>query len=216
MKKEITSEIKVGALAIAALMILIIIFFRMGNFDFTKKGYNIKVLFNFASGIMKNAPVRLLGVEVGRVEGIDIQYNDETKIILTLRLGESTKLRMDAKAYVSALGLMGEKYIELKPGSNKAPLLQPGSTIVGEDPFQMESFTRKSEEIMEKLSKALTDVRSLTTNMDGMVTENRDQVQKILENVEETTASLKALSGDLKNNPWKIMTKPRDWKKKME
>ncbi len=215
MKKNLTNEIKVGIMVVASLLVLLILFYKMGNFDFTKKGYRVGVLFNFAGGIAKNAPVRLLGVEVGKVEGIDLQYADETEVLLTLWIDQATKLRMDAKAYVSALGLMGEKYIELNPGSSKVPLLQPGSTIVGEDPFQMETFTQRSSEIMEKLSKALTDIRSLTTNVDGMVTENRDGVQKILQNVEETTQNLKDLSGDLKKNPWKIITKPRDWKKKM-
>ena len=135
-------------------------------------------------------------------------------MLLTVWLDQSSKLKMDSKAYVSALGLMGEKYIEINPGSADAPYLEPGSTIIGEDPFQMETFTKKSEEIMEKLSKALTDIRSLTTNVDGMVAENRDDVQKILENVEETTLNLKDLSSDLKRNPWKIITKPKDWKKK--
>lgn len=208
--KNLTNELKVGIMVLASLLILGVLFFKMGNFDFTKSGYQVNVLFNFAGGIAKNAPVRLLGVEVGKVESIDLQYGDETKVLLTLWLDESVKIRMDAKAYVSALGLMGEKYIELNPGSDKAPFLQPGSTIVGEDPFQMETFTEKSEEIMEKLSKALTDVRSLTTNVDGMVTENRDQVHKILANVEETTENLKELSGDLKKNPWKIIWKTKE------
>lgn len=215
MKKNLTNEIKVGIMIVASILILFILFFKMGNFDFTKKGYNIKVLFNFAGGIAKNAPVRLLGVEIGKVENIDLQYDDETKVLLTLWLGESAELKMDSRAYVSALGLMGEKYIEINPGSKNAPPLQPGSTIVGEDPFQMETFTKRGEEIMSKLSSALTDIQSLAANVDGMVMENQDEVQEILRNVEETTANLKDLSSDLRENPWKIITKPRDWKKKM-
>jgi phospholipid/cholesterol/gamma-HCH transport system substrate-binding protein len=187
----------------------------MGNLDFTKRGYNVNVLFNFAGGIADNAPVRLLGVEVGKVEKVDLQYGEETKVILTLWLDESTELKTDSKAYVSALGLMGEKYIEINPGSKDAPLLEPGSTIIGEDPFQMEAFTKKGEELMAELSDALTNIKSLTKNVDGMVTENKDEVNEILKNVETTTANLKELSTDLKQNPWKIITKPRDWKKRM-
>lgn len=213
--KNLTSEIKVGTMVIVSILVLAILFYKMGNFDFTKKSYQVKVLFNFAGGIARNAPVRLLGVEIGKVDRIDLQYGDETKVLLTLSLDQATKLRADAMAYVSALGLMGEKYIELNPGSNDAPLLQPGSTITGEDPFQMETFTKKGEEIMEKLSKALTDIRSLTTNVDGMVADNRDEIHEILSNVEATTKNLKGLSADLKKNPWKLITKPKDWKKRM-
>ena len=191
--KKFTNEIKVGTMVLVSILVLAIFLYKMGKLDFHKEGYNIHVLFNFAGGIAKNAPVRLLGVEIGKVEKIDLQYGEETKVLLTLWLDESTELKLGAKAYVSALGLMGEKYIELNPGSNNAPVLQPGSTIIGEDPFQMEAFTEKSEEIMENLSKALTNIRSLTTNVDGMVTENRDEINKILANVEESTDNLKDL-----------------------
>lgn len=213
--KNVTNEIKVGVMVIASVIVLLVLFYKMGNFDFTKEGYQVNVSFGFAGGIAKNAPVRLLGVEVGKVEKIDLQYGEETKVLLTLWLDEAAQLKMDAKAHVSSLGLMGEKYIELNPGSAKTPPLQPGSVIVGEDPFQMETFTKSSGEIIEKLSKALTDIRSLTTNVDGMVTDNRDEIQKILVNVECTTDNLKELSGDLKRNPWKILTKPRDWRERM-
>jgi len=215
MNKNITNEIKVGIAVVVSLLLLLTLFYKMGNFDFTKKGYSVNVLFNFAGGISKNAPVRLLGVEVGKIEAIELQYDEETKVLVKLHIDENTELRMDAKAYVSALGLMGEKYIELNPGTGSAPLLEAGSIIIGQDPFQMESITEKSEEIMENLSKALTDIRSLTTNVDGMVTENRDEVQKILENVETTSSNLKELSEDIKKHPWKVLTKPPNWKKKM-
>ncbi|NQT06901.1 MAG: MCE family protein [Candidatus Omnitrophica bacterium] len=215
MNKNITNEIKVGIAVVVSLLLLLTLFYKMGNFDFTKKGYSVNVLFNFAGGISKNAPVRLLGVEVGKIEAIELQYDEETKVLVKLHIDENTELRMDAKAYVSALGLMGEKYIELNPGTGSAPLLEAGSIIIGQDPFQMESITEKSEDIMENLSKALTDIRLLTTNVDGMVTENRDEVQKILENVETTSSNLKELSEDIKKHPWKVLTKPPNWKKKM-
>jgi len=214
-RKKMKNEVKVGMMVIASIAVLLVLFYKMGNFDFAKKTYSVDVLFDFAGGIAKNAPVRVLGVEVGKVDSIDLKYDDETKVLISLSLDETTELKIDAKAYVSSLGLMGEKYIELIPGSAKAPLLEHDSTIIGEDPFQMETFTKKSDEIMEKLSKALTDIRSLTTNVDGMVTENREGVNSILKNVEVTTANLKELSTDLKSNPWKLITKPRDWKKKM-
>jgi len=208
MKKTVTNQIKVGMVVVISIGILLGLFFKMGNFDFTKKGYNINVVFNFAGGIATNAPVRLLGVEVGQVEEISIQYGEETKVLIKLWLDDSTKLTEDAIAYVSALGLMGEKYIEIKPGSNKAPILMPDSTIAGEDPFQIEAFTEKGEKLLDDLAVALKGIN-------GIVDENQDELKSIMENVEVTTANLKELSGDLKKNPWKILTKPRDWKEKL-
>lgn len=214
--KRLLGGLKVEITIIVSLLVLVTLLYKMGTPEFTKKDYKINVLFNFAGGITKNAPVRVLGVEAGKVEQVSLLYNDETKVLVALALDPAVKLRMDAKAYISSLTIMDDKkYIELEPGSNKAPLLEPGSSITGEDPFRMEVFTGKSDVIMEKLGKALTDVRSLTTNVDGIVTENRADVQSILKNLEATTENLKDLSTDIKSNPWKLMMKPKDWKQKL-
>ncbi len=214
-KEQLTKEIKVGMLVLVSILVLVLFFFKMGKFDFTKKGYNIGVTFNYAGGIAENSPVRLLGIKIGKVEKIDIKYGDETKVHLTLWVDQSAKLKTDARASVSALGIMGEKHIELNPGSNSAPALAEGGTIVGDDPFQMEALTKNGQELMTDLRATLVNIKSLAANIDSMVLENRDEIKKIMQNVEITTDHLKELSSDLKNNPWKIITKPKDWKSRL-
>ena len=217
MKKELTKEIKVGMMVVVAILILLAFFFKMGKFDFSKKGYEIKAVFDFASGITKNAMVRVLGVEVGKVEKVDLEFGEQTKVLLTLWVDQSAKLKADSKAIITTSGLMGGSHIELYPGSNSAPLLEPGTTIPGEDPLHdlMQTFTEKGETLVKELEAALINITSLTGNVNSMVTENRDEINKILQNVEVTTENLKELSTDLKQNPWKIITKPKDWKSKM-
>jgi phospholipid/cholesterol/gamma-HCH transport system substrate-binding protein len=217
MKKELTKEIKVGMVAAAAMLVLAMFFFKMGKFDFSNEGYKINAKFDFASGIEKNAPVRMLGVEVGKVESVRLEYGEDASVMLGMWINSTARLKTDAKAYVAASGLMGGNHIEIYPGTVAAAVIEPGSTITGRDPFHdiMQSFTDKGENLMKELEASLTNIKNLTTNVDGMLAENRDEVKNILENVEVTTENLKELSSDLKSNPWKIITKPRDWKEKM-
>ena len=95
----------------------------------SEKGYTVKSQFHFTAGVKKHAPVRLSGVDVGEVRAINLLYGDETLIEVVMRLNEGVKLRTDATAYVTTLGLMGEKYIELKPGTSAAPWAQEGSKL---------------------------------------------------------------------------------------
>ncbi len=217
MKTELTKEIKVGMVVIIAILILIGFFYRMGKFDFAKKGYELKAVFDFASGITKNAPVRVLGVEVGKVEDVDLQFGEHPQVILTLWVDESTRLKSDAKAVITATGLMGGSHIELYPGSSSSTMLESGVTIPGYDPMHsfMEMFTAKGETLVKELEATLSNLKSLSANIDNIVIENKDEINNILQNVEVTTGNLKELSTDLKSNPWKIITKPRDWKSKM-
>ena len=213
--KKLGNEFKVGLIVIISLLILGIIIFKTGDLDFSKEGYNIKVLFNFAGGVTANAPVRLAGVEVGKVEDIQLSYGEETKVLITLWLNADTKLRADSMANISSLGLMGAKYIEINPGSKDAPFLEADSTIVGEDPFQIERFTKKGGAIAENLDDAIKDIKRLADNVNDMIVENREEVDGIMENLEHTSENLKELSADIKKHPWKVITKPPGWKKMM-
>ncbi len=214
--KKMTNELKVGLMVVISLAILGILIFKTGSFDFAKKGYNINALFNFASGIRENAPVRLAGVDVGKVESIELSYGDDTKVVTTLWLNADTKLHSDSEAYISSLGLMGEKYIEINPGSSNAPLIEPDSTIVGKDPFQMEWFTEKGEDLADNLDIAIKDIQKLASNVNDMVVENREEIDSIMVNMEVTSGNLKELSADIKRHPWKVITKPPNWKKIMK
>ena len=214
--KNITNEFKVGLMVVLSLLIFSVLIFKLGAFDFTKKGYMVSVLFNFASGLTENAPVRLAGVEVGKVEEIKLIYGDETKVKMSVWLDADTELRADCRANIATLGLMGEKYIEINPGSQNAPLLEPDSTIVGEDPFQMEAFAKKSENIAGNLDEAITDIKKLANSVNDLVVENREEIDGIMENLEVTSVNLKDLSEDIKRHPWKVITKPPGWKKMMK
>lgn len=214
--KKMTNEFKVGLMVVLSVLTLVVIVFKTGDFDFAKKGYRIKAQFNFAGGITKNAPVRLAGVEVGKVEDIKLSFGDTTKVVTTLWLNENTRVRADSRAYISSLGLMGEKYIEINPGSKNAPFLEADSTIVGEDPFQMEWFAKKGEDIADNLEVAIKDIKTLASNVNDMVVENREEIDSIMANIEVTTENLKQLSEDIKRHPWKIVTKPPGWKKMLK
>lgn len=211
--KNLNKEFKVGLMIVVSILILVGIVIKTGDFELNKKGYNIKVQFSFAAGITENAPVRLAGVEVGKVESLYLSYGEDTKVLMNLWLNSDVKVRADSRAFISSLGLMGEKYIEINPGSKDAPFLEADSTIIGEDPFQMEWFTEKGESLADNLEIAIKDIDKLANNVNDMVIENREEIDKIMENMEVTSENLKQLSDDIKRHPWKVITKPPGWKK---
>lgn len=210
------NEFKVGLLVVLSICILLVILYKTGDIQLKKEGYAIDAVFTFAAGINKNSPVRLAGVEVGSVQDIRLSYDDATNVVLTLWLNKGVKINSGARVYVSTLGLMGEKYIEITPGPKDMPFLEAGSTILGEDPFKMEWFTEKGETLAMDLENTLAEIRKLSANIDSMVVGNRSEVDNIMANLEVTSENIKALSGDLKDNPWKVITKPPDWKDKLK
>jgi len=210
MKKVTTNEIKTGIMVIACVGVVFYIMFKIGALKFGETGYNITAAFSYASGIEMNAPVRLAGVSVGEVKDIKIEYSKDPKVLLTLWLQNGTQLREDSTADINTMGLMGEKYVELSLGTPDLPVVKPGAVIKGEEPFQMDKLLKKSEAIADNLDKAITDVRALANNVNGVVSENKDGIKSIVSNLESTSKNLDELSQDIKAHPWKLLFKGKE------
>ena len=206
-KRNISNEMKVGVLVVACIAVLLGLLYKTGSFDFKKEGYTVKAIFNMVAGVQRNAPVRLAGVEIGKVEAIQLAYDKGTNVLVTLWLDKNAKLKTDSKALITALGLMGEKYIEVTAGSTDAPYLQPGETIMGEDPLQFDSLAKKGEVIASNLDETLSSIQELAKNTNLVVTDNKEKIDSIFDNLEATTVNFKEFSDDIKRNPWKLMSK---------
>ena len=138
-----TFELKVGIFIMIGIAILFFIVFSVGEINFSKTGYKIKVLFSFANGIGGTAPVRLAGVGIGQVQGIKIMRDEKTnttKAELTVWINDNTKIENDAVVTINTLGLLGEKYLEIFPGTPGKPSLKNNDTDSGKDPVPMEKI----------------------------------------------------------------------------
>ena len=126
---KISNELKTGAVIFAAIVILCVILYKTGDISIGKKGYTVQTHVSFAAGVKKFAPVRLSGVEVGEVKDLRLLYDANSTVVeATLWLQDGVKLRKDSTAIVSTLGLMGEKYIEIKAGT-AVEFAAPGESI---------------------------------------------------------------------------------------
>ena len=210
-------DFKIGLLVVAALAFLLALTFKVGKFSFGKAGYELKVAFINSSGIEKDAPVRLSGVEAGKVKGLQLFYDATgTHVLLTLWLNQNAKVRKDSEAFVTTLGLMGEKYVELTAGSPDSPFLKPNSTIIGREPFDTNRFIEKGEQIADNLDEAIISIRKLTEGVNDIVVVHREDLEQTLKNLVETSENIKAFSEDIKWHPWKLIRKSKSQKPKQD
>src|SRR3954447_16072003 len=94
-----------------------------GSVPLKPKGYRFQVAFPEATQLGDYADVRTAGVSIGKVRGkrLDPAGN---RTIVTLQLDRRfAPLRSDARAILREKTLLGETYVELTPGTPKAPLL---------------------------------------------------------------------------------------------
>lgn len=211
--RRIGNEIKTGIMVVICLAILLGLTVRIGGLGSLKKGYEMKVQFNYAAGLKEGAPVYLTGVEMGEIKDVQIDYTDEgTVVIFSLWLDSAAKLRRDSVAFIATMGLMGEKYLELSSGSPGSPFLPEGSLIVGKEPILMDEMMEKANEIADNLNAGISDLRILTKNVDSTLVENRAQIDEIIKNMTVTSKNFEEFSDDIKRHPWKLLFKTKEKK----
>ena len=193
-------ELKVGVFIMIGVAILFIIVFSIGDINLVKKGYHIKVDFNFVDGIGPSAPVRVSGIGVGQIDGLKLYYDEKekkTKAQLNAWVREGVKIEKDAVATISTLGFMGEKYMEIAPGSSGKPFLKNGDLLVGKDPVPMARVIENLSELTSSVNVIVNRLKNGEGTIGKLLT--RDKIHQDLE----------AFVEDIKNNPWKLLNKPR-------
>jgi phospholipid/cholesterol/gamma-HCH transport system substrate-binding protein len=95
---------------------------------FTSYGYELNATFANGVNISKNSPVRIAGVEVGKVIGVE-RDGDATEVHFTVG-GSGRPIHEDAFAQIRPrIFLEGNFFIELDPGSPSSPEMDSGGTI---------------------------------------------------------------------------------------
>jgi phospholipid/cholesterol/gamma-HCH transport system substrate-binding protein len=207
-----STELKVGAVVLVGVAVLAAFILRMDDtsnlFGTSTDVYRVSVRFDTIAGLGIDAPVRLAGVPVGRVESIDL--TDDGRALVTLRINNGVPLRQDAAASVASLGLLGEKYLEVTAGTPGAPLvvdggeIQPGAAVsVDQMVAVMNQIASDAQEMTNALSNVfgseagetrmnaiLENMEQLTADLGTIARSNRDSIRDTTANVEELTAAL--------------------------
>jgi phospholipid/cholesterol/gamma-HCH transport system substrate-binding protein len=118
-----------------AIALIFIVIFTVGPYlaftkhvPFTGHGYTLDATFSNGVNISTNSPVRIAGVDVGKVIAVG-RDGDNTKVTFTVE-GKGRPIHDDAFAAIRPrIFLEGNFFIELDPGSPSAPELDSGGTI---------------------------------------------------------------------------------------
>jgi len=194
-------ELKVGIFIAIGILVFFITVFSIGDINFSTKGYQINIIFDFAAGITESAPVRLAGVNVGQIDRIDIFFDEvdrKTKVKVLARInGEDVRVEKDAKAIINTLGLLGEKYLEIFPGEDTENILKNNDILIGHSSIPTEMLKEKMSGILDSTSVVMTRLEKGEGTIGKLMTE--DAVYNDLE----------SFVSDIKKHPWKLLHKPR-------
>jgi phospholipid/cholesterol/gamma-HCH transport system substrate-binding protein len=194
------SEIKVGLLFLLTIGLVAVFAFYLGAFNPFSNANKLTVMYNFAGGIEVGSPVRVMGIKVGRVTeihfdptGKDSQGNEvKLKVDITVDKKAWKTVRQDSRFYINLAGVIGEKFIEISPGSFEAGSLKPGQSVRGEDPPRVDQLISQSYGLAGKVIEFVESNESSVVDTIDMINKLVANLNKTLKFVDKTTRNKEA------------------------
>lgn len=136
-----TLETVLGALVLVVAGLFVATAYQKGEVK-VEDGYTVQAKFDNITGISVGSDVRIGGIKVGVVTGLDL--NEETyQAVAKMSVRYSTKLPEDSTAAVMSSGLLGDKFVQLTPGAMEEMLADGGEI----------EFTQSSVSLEELIGK---------------------------------------------------------------
>jgi phospholipid/cholesterol/gamma-HCH transport system substrate-binding protein len=133
MSKRAPSTVQLAvitAFALACFGILLFLWVTFGgSTPFKAKSYQVKVPFTEASQLAEQSDVRISGVDVGKVESIELGPGGKEAVALLNIDDKYAPLPQKTRAMLRTKTLLGETYVELSPGKKNEPTLPEDSTL---------------------------------------------------------------------------------------
>ncbi len=189
--KNKSSEMWVGIFVVVGIVLLILMTVKIEKFQIGKEvGYLLNIYFDSASGLDRNSPVRVAGVRVGNVEKIALEQG---KAKVAFHLPSNVILYKDAKAYLKSEGFLGEKYVEIFPGTVGTPKVEPNGVVEqGAPPVDVEQF-------LSKVSTIRDDIKDITKPLgDVLKAVDTKKVEGVIDNFNKFSGQLTGLARDSK------------------
>lgn len=224
MAKGIT-EAKVGGLVLIALVILGFMFYKLGGFDIGKaNGYEVKAIFDSAAGLREEGQVQIAGINVGAIKTIALEGK---RARLTMAIIPEVKLPIDSMAVIRTQGVLGDKYVEIIPGSLGLPVIEAGGQIaktgtptdvdkilnrIGEVSEDIKDVTGSLGDVVggdqgkEDLKRIITNFAILSENLARLTQENSEQMNRMIENLTVFSEDLRTMSSANKDNVSAMLT----------
>lgn len=125
-----TQLLVITGFALSCFGILLFLWVTFGGpTPFRAKTYEVKIPFREATQLAEQSDVRISGVNVGKVQKIELAPNGKQALATAAIDAQYAPIPESSRAILRTKTLLGETYIELTPGSREGPELDDGGTL---------------------------------------------------------------------------------------
>jgi phospholipid/cholesterol/gamma-HCH transport system substrate-binding protein len=208
------NPVTIGAISIVVLLALIAVAFEAGNLPLVGGGNTYHAEFKELGGLKANDEVRIAGVRVGKVTGIELKGN---KVDVSFKVKTPSKFGTETQANIKVKTLLGAMYLSLLPqGPGQLPKDSTIPVSRTTSPYDVvEAFSGladRAEKInVTRLGQSLDTLATLTrdtpaafqgtlrglSRLSATVASRNEQIGELLQNLHSVSGVLAARDDDL-------------------
>ena len=184
------NEFKVGLLVLLAMGAVVFMSLKITSNQSGFGSYkSFKTIVKDASGIFPKTPIKIAGINAGRIKDIELENN---AALITFEVLSKVVITKGSKLKIKTVGFLGDKYLEIVIAENAEAL--------AEDAFIEAEEGAGIEKLMKDASEVVADVKKITSSLkESLAPEGKEApVTKILNDVKELTANAKSVTETLK------------------
>jgi len=200
------SELKIGVMAVAALILASILIIAVGGASgFSWERHGLKTTFANVQGLKSGAIVRVAGVEVGKVTKVQLAGTG-VDVHLSIKKENQSRVTTDSYASIGSMSLLGEPLIDVSPSTTGTPL-KDGDVIKSKKPAsQLSDVAETANEGIVEATALLKDIRGGKGSVGKLFTEDKlyRDLNAFVDSANAVTASInkgKGTLGRLTNDP---------------
>lgn len=182
--RRMGKEVAAGVAIFLAFVIFVAGFLFLKNVTMKAGTYTVTVKFSNVTGLEKSDGVSVSGLRVGKVKHFELDGRD---VLVTIQIHPGFALPKDTHAQIKSLGMVGERFVDLIPGSSPQ-LLEEGDMIRGTGASDFSDITGTMEGLMQQAEDLLLKIR---TTFDRVLdTDAQDAIRESLLNIRNLSSAL--------------------------
>jgi phospholipid/cholesterol/gamma-HCH transport system substrate-binding protein len=164
-------QIRVAGIILVALAVLALAAYKLGEAAnlFTRR-YELVLYLPNANGLRQGGSVTLAGQLVGTVKEIEflpVDFDTTRNLRVVARIDRSLRdqIRRDSEARLRTMGLLGDKVLDISPGTPGFPVLEQGDTIRVATALDYEAVLAKAAGAVDDVVLLSRDLRTITNGL---------------------------------------------------
>lgn len=164
-------QLKVSSLILVALLVLGVALYKLGQaVNLFSERYELQAFLKEAGGLRIGGQVMVAGQLAGTIKDIkllpvdnDTSRNVQIRVSVDRNLQE--QVRGDSRARVKTLGLLGDKIIDISPGTPRRAPLEDGDTLLVTEALDYDQILTKAASAVDDVVALTKDMRTLTASL---------------------------------------------------